>query len=259
MSASTNDKFKKVGASTVTTLSAPGKAIGDTSINVGSTTNFPSDTGIIIAIRVVDTSGNLVAGTYTEWSATVSSATSLSIVATPVVGSDQIYAAGSTTQVFIPVSSAGYNTMVDGILARHNQDGSHKTVTVAEGGTGATTAQTAADNILPSTGGWLTLPNLSWVSTDGPTQVLKITGADYTGILGVGNRIGDIQSQAIQNYWTFDTDVTDSKGSAACTNTGSATFTAGKFSNALTLNGSSQCVSITDAASLKPTDNFSIG
>jgi hypothetical protein len=40
---------------------------------------------------------------------------------------------------------------------------------------------------------------------------------------------------------------------------GTPTYTAGKFSNALTLNGSNQALSITDAAALKPTDNFTIG
>jgi len=129
MPASQSDLFKKVGASTVTTLSAPGKALGATSLTVGSTTNYPTDTGIIVAIRVVDTSGNLVAGTYTEWSATVSSGTSLSINATPVYGSDQIYAAGSTTQVFIPVSSYATNKLVDGLLVEHKQTGKHGDIT----------------------------------------------------------------------------------------------------------------------------------
>lgn len=123
--ASTNDYFKKTGSSTVTTLSAPGKALGATSLTVGSTTNYPSDTGIIVAIRVVDTAGELVAGTYTEWSATVSSGTSLAIVATPVYGSDQVYAAGSTTQVYIPLSSYAHNKVVDGVLSQHKQTGEH--------------------------------------------------------------------------------------------------------------------------------------
>jgi hypothetical protein len=42
-------------------------------------------------------------------------------------------------------------------------------------------------------------------------------------------------------------------------NIGTPTYTAGKFGNALTLNGTNQALSITDAASLKPTDNFTIG
>ena len=126
MAASTNDMFKKVGDATVTTLAAPGKAIGATSITVGSTTNYPTDTGVIIAIRVVDTSGELVAGTYTEFSGTITSSTTVGIVATPVYGSDQVYPAGSTTQVYIGLSKYGYNTLVDGILVNHSQTGTHE-------------------------------------------------------------------------------------------------------------------------------------
>ncbi len=130
MAASASDLIKKTGANTVTTLSAPGKALSATSITVGSTTNYPTDTGIIIAIRQVDSTGELVAGTYTEWSATVTSATTLSIVATPVYGSDQIYPAGSTTQVYIPLSAYAHNKLVDGFIAEHSQlDGTHTDIT----------------------------------------------------------------------------------------------------------------------------------
>lgn len=129
MAAQPGDKFKKVGASTVTSLAAPGKAIGATSITVGSTTNHPLDTGTPIAIRVVDTAGALVPGTYTEWNSIVTSATSFTLDPTPIYGSDQVYAAGSSTQVYIPVSSSAHNQMVDGLLIEHNQDGSHGAVT----------------------------------------------------------------------------------------------------------------------------------
>ena len=127
--ASQTDKFKKAGLATVTTLAAPGKALAATSITVGSTTNFPTGTGLIVAIRQVNTAGTLVAGTYTEWRATVTSGTSLAIEATPVAGSDQVYAAGSTTQVFVPLSSYGYNELVDGVLVEHSQTGTHTAVT----------------------------------------------------------------------------------------------------------------------------------
>lgn len=129
MPASTSDKFKKASISTVTTLAAPGKALAASSITVGSTTNFNTTTGIIIAIRVVDSAGELVAGTYTEWSATVSSGTTLALVTTPVYGTDQVYPAGSTTQVYVPLSSSAYNALVDGILVQHGQDGTHGAVT----------------------------------------------------------------------------------------------------------------------------------
>jgi len=129
MSAATSDKVKKLGANTVTTLSAPGKALAATSITVGSTTNYPTDTGIIIAIREVDSSGALVAGTYREYSATVSSATTLAIVATPVLGTDRVFTAGSTTQVYMPLSSNGENEFRDAYLTQHTQTGAHGAIT----------------------------------------------------------------------------------------------------------------------------------
>ena len=129
MAASQNDKFLKSGASTVTTLSAPGKALAATSINVGSTTNYPTDTGIVFAIRQVDSDGELIAGTYTEWIGTVTSGTTLAMNGTPVYGSDQVYPAGSTTQVYIPVSSYAHNRLVDGLLLEHKNTGLHGAVT----------------------------------------------------------------------------------------------------------------------------------
>ncbi len=127
MAADENDLVKKVGIGTATTLSSPGKAMGATSVTVGSTANFPTTTGIVFAIRQVDSNGELVAGTYTEWSGTVTSGTTLAMNATPVYGTDQVYTAGSTTQVYMPLSSYGYNKAMDAILAEHEQlDGTHK-------------------------------------------------------------------------------------------------------------------------------------
>lgn len=123
MAANATDKFKKVGASTVTTLAAPGKALAATSITVGSTTNYPTDTGVTVSIRVVDSNGELDPGTYTEWRGTVTSATTIAIESTPVYGSDQVYAAGSTTQVFLQLSASSHNELIDGLLASHEQDG----------------------------------------------------------------------------------------------------------------------------------------
>lgn len=141
MAAALTDKFKKAGASTVTSLAAPGKAIGATSITVGSTTNYPLDTGVVVAIRVVDTAGALVAGTYTEWNAIVTSATSFTLDPTPVHGSDQVYAAGSSTQVYISVSSSAHNQLVDGLLVSHNQDGSQRAGTITNGSLSTTSGE----------------------------------------------------------------------------------------------------------------------
>ena len=126
MAAANSDLFRKGGANTVTTLAAPGKALAATSITVGSTTNYPTDTGIVIGIRQVDSDGVLVPGTYSEYNATVTSGTTFSIDAVPVLGSDQVYPAGSTTQVFLPVSSSAHNDLIDGLVVSHDQDGTLK-------------------------------------------------------------------------------------------------------------------------------------
>lgn len=106
--------------------------------------------------------------------------------------------------------------------------------------------------------GWEQLGTLTYSSVDGPTQVATIT-TDQTAKLYPGVRLQYQQTQALQNYWSFDTNNADSKGSATVTDVGVPTYTAGKFGNALTLNGSTQGLSITDAAAFKPTNNFSIG
>lgn len=181
MAASTTDKFKKVGASTVTTLSAPGKALGATSINVGSTTNYPTDTGIVIAIRQVDSNGELVAGTYTEWLATVSSGTSFAINAVPVYGSDQIYSAGSTTQVLVPISSKAYNDLVDGVMVAHNQDGSLKTSAV----------QTALNVAASTPTGYTTLATVPTLTATNGNNSFNISfpSVDYTDRLSKGMKL----------------------------------------------------------------------
>lgn len=114
------DKFRKVGTGTVTTMAAPGKAEGASSINVGSSANYPTDTGVIITIRTVDASGDLVAGTQTEWKGVVASDTSITIDPVPVYGSDQVYAAGSTTQVLISLSSYAHNDLMDALTEMAN-------------------------------------------------------------------------------------------------------------------------------------------
>ncbi len=119
------DFYKKVGANTVTTLAAPGKNLAATSINVGATTNYPTDTGIVVGIRVVDSNGTIVPGTYSEWNGVVASSTAITIESTPVYGSDQVYTAGASTQVFLNVSSSLHNQLVDGVLVEHGQDGTH--------------------------------------------------------------------------------------------------------------------------------------
>ena len=126
MAANANDMFQKVSRSTATTLSAPGYTIGATSINVASTSNWPADTGITFGIDEVDGNGNRIAGTYNIFRGTVGSATQLANLTYVGGDANRNYSAGATTRVYILVSYARENRLVDGLLVSHNQDGTLK-------------------------------------------------------------------------------------------------------------------------------------
>ena len=70
-------------------------------------------------------------------------------------------------------------------------------------------------------------------------------------------------SDRLTSYWRFNEssgNATDYMGTNNATAVNTPTFAAGKFDNAVTLvSASSQCFTMTDSASLKPTGDFSIG
>lgn len=123
MPASASDYFQKVARSTATTLSSPGYTVGNTSINVASTSNWPTDTGITFAIDEVDSDGVRIAGTYNIFRGVVSSATQISSLTYEGGDANRDYSAGATTRVYILVSYAQTNRLIDGILEFANQDG----------------------------------------------------------------------------------------------------------------------------------------
>lgn len=126
MTALPTDYFTHVGVpGTATTLSAPGHSVAGTTINVVSTSNWSTDTGVIFAMDTVTLVNGVetrVVGSYTEWEGVVTSAT---VIGSMVLryGTDQNYPAGSTTRVYIPVSSSRENRLVDGLLVSHKQTG----------------------------------------------------------------------------------------------------------------------------------------
>jgi hypothetical protein len=131
----TTDKFTKVGSpGSATTLAAPGYSSGGggaASINVGSTTNWPTDTLVVFAIdraQVVNGVETRIANTYNEKAGIVASATSIGNMSHQY-GTLQDYAAGSLTRVYIPVASTRENALIDGLAQDHNLKGNHKTLT----------------------------------------------------------------------------------------------------------------------------------
>lgn len=153
MAASANDKFMKVGYSTATTLSSPGYTVGNTSINVGSTSNMPTDTGIYVMIDETDANGERESGTYNVFRGVVSSATQISSLVYEGGDANRNFSAGATTRVYITVSKFQMNRLIDGLLAEHNQDGTHGAVTATSVvSSGAVTGTTLTGTSLVNTG-----------------------------------------------------------------------------------------------------------
>lgn len=107
------------------------------------------------------------------------------------------------------------------------------------------------DGWIPSTATW------TYSSIDGATGIASVN-ADMTGVLQKGMRLGYQQLQALTAYWSFDTNSNSDVGSFNGTDT-SMTYTAGKFSNAATFNGTTSKIVLTDTANLKPTGDFTLG
>jgi hypothetical protein len=105
--------------------------------------------------------------------------------------------------------------------------------------------------------GWFDSEAATYVSKDGSTGIFNIA-SDVTGKYSPGMRYKYKQDQALTAYWNFDADSTSQVGSFNGTDT-AMTYTAGKFSNAATFNGTTSKIVITDNASLKPTGEFTIG
>lgn len=149
MAAAVTDLFTKVGnPGSATTLSAPGYTIGDVSITVGSTTNWPSssETKVIFAIdraEILNGVETRVAGTYNEFEGIVTGANTIASL-TKMYGTAQNYAAGSLTRVYIPVASTRENEMVDGLNQDHNAKGNHKNLTDDNGNEFLERGQTAS-------------------------------------------------------------------------------------------------------------------
>lgn len=193
MAAAATDYLTHVGSpGTATTLAAPGHTIAGASITVGSTSNWPTDTGVIFAMDIVTLVNGVetrVAGTYTEWEAVVSSATSITGMVLRY-GTDQNYPAGSTTRVYIPVSSSRENRLVDGLLVAHNQDGTHKSGAVYPLPTVASFANANHDHTNSAGGGALgaaTVGNTQAI-TGMPVQIVTTSSnAVATGTTQIPN------------------------------------------------------------------------
>jgi hypothetical protein len=98
----------------------------------------------------------------------------------------------------------------------------------------------------------------TYSSVDGPTGILSYA-ADVTAKFFQGMRLKFNQTRALTYYWTFNTSSAGDVGSPVMTNIGTPTYTAAKFGNGLTLNGSTQALQVTDHANMKPGGAWTIG
>lgn len=241
MAASTNDYFMSVGVpGTATTLSAPGHSIAGTSINVVSTSNWPTTTGAPFAMDQFDVSTGLrVPGSYTEWTGTVVSATQITNMVLRT-GTDQAYIAGSTARVYVPVSSTVINQMGAGILVDHSQAGAHEiainydpsnptletqkwagvasavnelTVTNAAAGSGPTLSATGGDT------------NIDMNVTPKGTGLFKLPAGKTAGL--VRSRQGGASGDA--SWRTAGTTTTDTSAKATFFQAGTIAVTAVDF------------------------------
>jgi len=139
-----NDKFAFVALGTKTELASPGYSIGADTITCEDLSAWAAagaSTAVFFGIdrvEVVDNKEQRVAGTYTEWKGIVSGDTIGSLEL--LEGTDQNYAADGNTRVYMVITSAWANALIEGILASHNQDGTLKTNSVG-------TAQVVANSI----------------------------------------------------------------------------------------------------------------
>jgi hypothetical protein len=201
MAASENDYLMKTAMSTATTMSAPGYTIGNTTINVGSTANYPSDTGFMIGVDEVDGNGERVAGTYNIFRCKVASATQFSGVTYVGGDANRNYSAGTSTRVYLLVSHAQYNRLIDGLLVSHDQDGTLKAGAVdvaAVIADGVITEAKHANGYLHGSDGWIDSTQ-TWTYASSTTFTVS---GDVTAQFVTGTKIKLTQTTAKYFYVT---------------------------------------------------------
>jgi hypothetical protein len=134
--ATAQDLLVEVGLPGSATTLDSNYTIGDATVTVVSTTNWPA-TGkpVIFAIdeaTVIDGKQVQTAGTYNVFEGIVASATSISNVDQEIGSGDRNYTAGVLTRVYIPVSTENINRIVEWGTAHANQDGTLKDDAVTE-------------------------------------------------------------------------------------------------------------------------------
>jgi len=124
MSALNTDKFKKLTNNFSTTLSSAIVGSSDTSMSLSSTTNLPTDTGAVFVIDRVNSSGTATPSVREYVVGVVSGSNVTNLVRGVGNSTAQAHSTGAVVEQV--VDQRTINDIVDGILAEHNQDGTHK-------------------------------------------------------------------------------------------------------------------------------------
>jgi len=123
MSAANTDKFIKLAPKWTGTIGSAGVSDDSTTtIPLSSTTNLPTDTPVIATIDRVDANSSSTPSKMEGVLGIVSGDNLVSCVR-GVEGTAQAHSAGAVVEIL--VTAYGWNRMVDGILAEHDQSGEH--------------------------------------------------------------------------------------------------------------------------------------
>lgn len=194
MAANINDKFTQGtnGTRPVPDTLTAIKAIGAASISCGALTGWPTATAVHFSIYNIDTSGNKVANSQTDWKGVVSGTTITNL--TLMAGTDNGYAVGAVVEAGPTAMWA--KDMADGMIAEHEQDGTHGAITPTSVNTSAITATSITTSSLTISGsasseGWAAVgDNPDTITYNGNRNYdLVFNSTDLTDTLSPGMKL----------------------------------------------------------------------
>jgi len=182
MAAANTDKFKKAKRRFSTTVDVAGFAQGATTLNLTTTTGLDTDTAITLVIDPGLATEEVITGV-------VSGSDVINCVRGKEGTTDQAHIAGATVAMYF--TETHWDDLINGVLAEHNQDGSH----------GDITADSITTSSITVTGGGLSpvgsimqyagssAPS-GWLIADG-SAVSRTTYADLYTAIGTAYGSGD--------------------------------------------------------------------
>jgi hypothetical protein len=168
MPASVNDFFRRASSGTtrpVVTYLGADKTNGSTTAVLNAATGWNTTTGVDVVIYRIDTSGAIVAGTQTDWIGTLAGSTLSNLLLKAGTEPATGYPAGTQSVVIASPTAAWADSLVEGLLVEHAQDGTHDNTKVMMLAGAQTIAGTKTFSATP------VVPNASW----GPSKLA--TGA----------------------------------------------------------------------------------